>query len=270
MNSLIDILNKESRSINEEFEIASKQGKGTPQEVSDFRENAVQDFVSRYFTNSHIVSKGKITDINGLQSNSIDCLILNPAHPNIIDSRGKFRLIFADGCDIAIEVKPDLARSDEIKRALAQGISVKKTLRSKSSILLPDNKPKHIINHSLRIPFYIFCLKAFDEEKLLEKIKEYYKENNTEIEDQIDGVIITNSGILKHIKHKELNVYGSPEPIGSNSGWYFETWGESTLVGMLLNFEYSFNSFPTIAEPIMKRILKKVTINNIKYLGACE
>lgn len=270
MDSLIDILKKESRIINEEFEIASKQGNGTPQEISDFRENAVQDFVSRYFPSSHIISKGKITDLNGLQSNSIDCLILNPAHPNMIDSRGKFRLIIADGCDVAIEVKPNLARNDEIKRALEQGISVKKTLRSKSSILLPDNKPKHIINHSLRIPFYIFCLKAFKEEKLLERIKEYYKANNTDIEDQIDGVIIINSGILKHIKHNELNVYGAPPPIGKNSGWYFESWGETTLVGMLLNIEYSFSSFPSIAESIMKRILKKVVIGNIKYLGPCQ
>jgi hypothetical protein len=270
MSSLIDILKKESRIINEEFEIASKQGDGTPQEVSDFRENAVQDFISRYFPSSHVVSKGKITDLNGLQSNSIDCLVLNPAHPNLVDSKGKFRLIFADGCDVAIEVKPNLARSDEIKRALEQGISVKKVLRSKTALLMSGSKPKHIVDHSLRIPFYIFCLKAFDEATLLQKIKEYYKDNNTSIEDQIDGVVIINLGILKQIKHSELNVYGAPHPIGKNSGWYFEDWGESTLVGMLLNIEYSFSSFPSIAESIMKRVLTKVGKTNVKYLGACQ
>ena len=269
MSTLIDILIKESKGINDEFEIASQQGDGTSQDIADFREHVIQDFIGRYFPRSHIVSKGKITDLDGRQSNSIDCLILNPAHPNLVDSKGKFRLIFSDGCDAAIEVKPNLARTDEIEIALNQGVSVKKVLRSKSAIL-NKNKPKHIIDHSLRIPFYIFCLKAFNENKLLKKIKEYYANNDTPLEEQIDGVIILNSGILKHIKHKELNVYASPHPIGKNAGWFFEGWVESTLFGMLLNIEYSFASFPEVSDSIMKRILTKIGKTNVKYLGGCE
>lgn len=129
MTTLIEILKKEGKTLSEEFKVASSQGDGTSQEIADFRENAVHDFIERYYPSSHIISKGKITDLDGSQSNSIDCLILNPAHPNLIDSKGKFRLIFSDGCDAAIEVKPDLARTDEIHRGLAQGVSVKKVLK---------------------------------------------------------------------------------------------------------------------------------------------
>lgn len=268
MSRLLEILKKEGRVIYEEFMFASIQGDGTSQEISDFRENAVHDFLKRYFPANHVVSKGKITDLDGNQSNSIDCLILNPAHPNLIDSKGKFRLIFSDGCDTAIEVKPNLARTDEIHRGLKQGVSVKKTRRSKSAILLPKNKEKHIIQHSQYIPFLIFCIKAFEINKLLTTITDYYHQNNIPLEEQIDGVVILDVGILKNIKHKELNVYGAPPPVGQNVGWYFESWGESTLLGMLLSIEYSYSGMPGITDSIMKRVLTKIGKTNISWLSS--
>ena len=175
--TLIEILKKEGREIDEEFRLASLQGDGTSQEIADFRENAVQDFLQRYYPRSHIVSKGKITDMDGNQSNSIDCLLLNPEHPNLIDSKGKFRLIFSDGCDCAIEVKPNFARTDEIHRGLQQSISVKNIERSKSSILLERKYPQYILDYSKKIPFYIFSVKAFEATKLIEIIKKNYIEH---------------------------------------------------------------------------------------------
>jgi len=220
--TLIEILQKEGRQIEEEFLLSSKQGEGTSQEIADFRENAVQDFLQRYYPTNHIVSKGKITDLDGTQSNSIDCLLLNPEHPNLIDSRGKFRLIFSDGCDCAIEVKPNLVRTDEIHRALKQGISVKNLKRSRSSILLKKKYPIHILEFSKKIPFYIFCIQAFETNKLIETIKKYYIEHNISHENQIDGIIILGKGIIKNLIFKELNLYNSaPSPIKENTGWYF-------------------------------------------------
>ena len=267
MDTLLSILKYECRAINEEFELASKQGEGTSQEVADFRENAVQDFIGRYYPQSNIISKGKITDLEGNQSNSIDCLVLNPAHPNLIDSKRKLRLIFSDGCDAAIEVKPDLTRSDELTRALKQGISVKKTKRSKSPIILKSRASETIIGHSLYIPFYVFCVKAFDVTKLYEQITDYYRRNETPLEHQIDGVIILNTGVLKHVKHSELNFYDALPPIEKNSGWYLEKWGEATLLGLLLNLGYSYPSFPSMAEPIMTRILTRIGKTYLEYLG---
>jgi len=261
LNQLWEVLKRESGDIIREFELASTQGQGTSQEVADFRENAVQSFLSRFYPVSHVISKGKITDLGGNQSNSIDCLILNPEHPNLIDSKGKFRLIFSDGCDAAIEVKPDIARVDELFRGLEQGVSVKKVKRSGSSILLLRKIPGHIIEHSHYIPFFIFSIKAFEPRKLYEKIAQYYTENKTPIEHQIDSVCILNSGILRNVKHKELNsYYGAEFPIGQNSGWYFEKWDELALIGLLAHVAYSYPSFPSIAEPIMQRVLKQITL----------
>ncbi|WP_319557684.1 DUF6602 domain-containing protein [Thiomicrorhabdus sp.] len=267
MNTLIEILKKEGRTISEEFKAASSQGNGTSQEIADFRENAVHDFIERYFPANHVISKGKITDLDGNQSNSIDCLILNPAHPNLIDSKGKFRIIFSDGCDAAIEVKPDLSRTDEIQRGLKQGVSVKKIHRSKSSILLPKREQEHILEHSLYIPFYIFCVKAFEINKLLQTVTDYYSSNSVPLEEQVDGIVILDVGVLRNIKHKELNIYGAPPPVGKNSGWYFEAWGDSTLLGMLINIEYSYSSIPGVTDSIMKRVLTKIGNTNVTRLS---
>jgi hypothetical protein len=267
----MEILKAEGRRIVEEFSLASVQGEGSAQEVADFREHAVQDFVARFYPQSHIISKGKITDLDGNQSDSIDCLVLNPAHPNLVDSNGKFRLIFADACDSAIEVKPNLARVDELVRALEQCVSVKKTRRSKSAILLERRTPKEILEHSLYIPFFVFAVKAFDPVKLYSHIVEYYKASATPTEHQLDGVCVfgqgTAQGIVKNVKHRGRNVYGAPFPIGDNTGWYFEEWAEATPLGLLACLEYTFSSFPKMAASVMERLVKRLAKARVYRLG---
>lgn len=263
----MDIIISEGKTIVGEFKLASKQGSGTAQEVADFREHAVQSFLGRFLPSNYIISKGKITDLDGNQSNSIDCLILNPAHPNLTDSKGKFRLNFSDGCDAAIEVKPDLARTDELHRGLKQCISVKEILRSKSAILLKGNKPPHIIEHSLRIPFFIFSLKTFSPEDLYRHIADFYRTEKVPLENQIDGICVCNVGIVKNVKHKDLNVYGASFPIGRNDGWYLEKWKDAALLGLLLNLEYTFSSQPGITDSIMKRVLTKLGRFDVQRLG---
>lgn len=267
MNQLLEILKSEGRRVVEEFNLASHQGEGTPQEVADFREGAIHDFLKRYLPMSHIVSKGKITDLEGNQSASIDCLILNPAHPNLVDSKGKHRINFSDGCDVAIEIKPDLARGDELKRALEQCITVKKTKRSRSAILVRNRNPPHLIEHSLYVPFFVFALKAFAPERLCSEIRSRYAANRTPTEHQLDGVCIHGVGMLKNHKHKELNMYGAPFPVGQNTGWYLEKWGDATLLGLLINIEYSYPSVPSMEESIMKRVLAKVGKTAFERLG---
>jgi hypothetical protein len=267
MDRLIEILKAEGRLIAEEFKLASEQGEGTPQEVADFREHAIQSFVGRFLPQSHIVSKGKITDLEGNQSDSIDCLILNPAHPNLVDSQGKFRLIFSDGCDAAIEVKPNLARTDELHRGLLQGQSVKRTKRSRSPLLLQATKPPHIVNHSQHIPFYMFAVRAFDPATLWREVTAFYAANAVPLEEQLDAIFVNGVGVVKNIKYVELNMYGSESPVGGNTGWYFEEWGDATLIGLLLSLEYSFPAVASISESIMKRVLTKLGRFVVHRLG---
>ncbi len=74
--------------------------------MSDWREETVKSFLEKYFPFPHRIVKGNIIDTFGRRSDSIDCIVLSPAHPYTIDNISKkASVIFADGVDYAIEVK---------------------------------------------------------------------------------------------------------------------------------------------------------------------
>jgi hypothetical protein len=267
MDKLIQIIDFEGKKIDEEFRLASTQGAGTSQEIADFRENSVQIFIKRFYPQSFVVTKGKITSIDGEQSNSIDCLVLNPVRPNLLDSSNKFRLIIADACDHAIKVKPNLACTDELIRALDQCRSVKAIKRSNSAVLLPKLNQDHLLQHSLYINFAIFSISAFELSKLYEIISDYYKTKVVDLELQIDAIFILGKGLLKNIKHKERNFYGAAPPIGKTAGWYFEKWDHASLVGLLFQMEYAFPSYASVQEGVLSRLLKRHLKFSMTYLG---
>jgi hypothetical protein len=135
-NDFLNLIAAESKEISHFFKKASIEGKGTPQEVSDRREVAVKRFIEKYFPFPYRVAKGNIIDSYGKRSNSIDCLILNPCHPYTVTNENKYSIIFADGVDVAIEVKPDLKNINELERGLNQARSVKMLRRQKLGIFL--------------------------------------------------------------------------------------------------------------------------------------
>jgi hypothetical protein len=268
MAQIVDILRSESRTLVEEFTLAAAQGKGTAQEIADFREHAVQSFVRRFYPSSYVVSKGKVTDLDGNQSNSIDCLVLNPEHPHLIDSGGKFRLIFADGCDAAVEVKPGLNRLDELHRGLAQGVSVKKIKRSKSPLLMASQKPDHIIQHSLYVPFFLFAVEAFDSQTLYEHVVKYYKDNAIPPELQLDGICVLNEGMLRHFTHSAFNPYGTSHAAGGKAGWCHEKWEDLSLLGFLLALDMAYGSVPRMTASVIGRVLRRASGTiMLRYVG---
>ena len=132
MQKLIEVLVREGTTLGTEFAAASALGEGTSQEVAEFRENALRSFVERFYPSPYHVVKGKVHDSFGTDASaSIDCLVVNPVNPNLIDSHGKFQLLLADGVDLAMELKPDLASRAELHRGLEQGMSIKKLRRAR-------------------------------------------------------------------------------------------------------------------------------------------
>lgn len=202
MNSkLLEILSLEAKEIALSFEKASIEGQGTPQEVSDRRESAfVNAFISKYFPFPFRVEKGNIIDSYNKRSNSIDCVVLNPAHPYTIDSKNeRASIIFADGVDYAIEIKPDLTSQAEIERSLLQIQSVKKLRRKKHGILLLGKmiREKTIepeaIETAYQIPCFIFANKTYtDISLLLTYIMEYYIREDVPPREQFDYIVINN------------------------------------------------------------------------------
>ena len=133
-NKLCEIMRYEQKELQIGFSKASLEGRSTPQEVADRREELIKAFFKKYFPFPNRVVKGNIIDSYGEESDSIDCIILNPAHPYTIDSKNsKASVIMADGVDFAIEVKGELNSKKEIQRALRQVFSVKKLQRVKQN-----------------------------------------------------------------------------------------------------------------------------------------
>lgn len=259
MDKLEQLLEREAHELDQEFQKASEAGEGTPQEIAEFRENALRAFLTRFFPYPYRVTKGKIVDTFQSISSSIDCVILNPVHPHTVDSQDKFRLILADGVDCAIELKPDITDINELHRGLEQVRSVKKLKRGESPVLLKPQQSKALIEHSLRIPTIIFAAKAKDDiSKIVDDIAAYYQQHSVPTAEQFDFVVINRTGILTNVKLAELNRFPPPPPI-PQTGFFFEEWGVNTLAGMILHINASFPAEPRMSTPVLTRFLKHIS-----------
>lgn len=252
-NKLLELLAYEGVELSREFGKASISGRGTSQEIADFRENALRNFIRRYFPFPYRVTKGNIVDSFGNESDSIDCVLLNPAHPHTIDSFDKFTVILADAVDVAIELKPNLQDKTELERGLGQVMSVKQLRRSKTPLLLSKKYPAHIIEHSLRVPCFIFADRCKSDPLVtIGEISDFYQRKQVLPEDQIDFVIVNNQGIISNYKHPE-------RAMGvSFSGLYWEEWAEQTTAAALLKLNWVFHAAPTMSEPVLPRYLKDI------------
>ncbi len=269
MQKLIDILIAEGKTLLQDFEKASSLGEGTSQEVAEFRENSLRDFISRFYPLPYRIVKGKVHDSydNG-PSSSIDCIIVNQVHPNLIDSQGKFQLLLADGIDTAIELKPDISKSSELIRALNQGVSIKKLRRVKGSFLFTKGKPDVVIESSRQIPFYIFTTRIkqnkFD---TVQEIENYYRSNSVPLENQLDGIFVHGLGVINHIKSIEFFGYQWNLVDEEKTGWFLEKWNDATLAGMLLRLELSFHSVAKVQESVLSRYVKLFKIPELKRIN---
>jgi hypothetical protein len=267
MDELIKLLKMESEELVYSFKKASIQGEGTPQEVADFREGFFHDFIRRYFPFPHRVAKGIIRDSYGESSDSIDCIIINPNHPYTIDTKEKYSLILADGVDLVIEVKPDIANKNELIRGLKQIQSIKKLRRRESPEVLRSSKPDYILEYSKQIPAFIFSLKAkIDPLDTLKELKAFYDSNQIPIEEQVDFIIINDVGIISNYKYIEIG--GSTTTEGKEiTNYIFEEWRDLTLPAFLLKLNLVYHATPSMLGDIINYYLKSVKPYNLKYLN---
>ncbi len=251
----LDLIELETEEINHFFKKASIEGKGTSQEVSDRREIVVKKFLEKYFPFPYRVAKGNIIDSFGHRSNSIDCLLLNPSHPFTVSDKNKYSVIFADGVDVAIEVKPDLSNKSEIFRSLEQIKSVKKLRRQKTGLLnvLRKKHNEEQIITSKQIPCVIFGNKTYANiETLIRHIGNYYIENEVPVREQFDLVVINGRGILFNSRKNNYVSFS-----GENQGLFFIEYEKKTLAVLLLHL----NKFPQcemrIGEPVLSYYYKQ-------------
>ncbi|EKE04451.1 MAG: hypothetical protein ACD_20C00076G0003 [uncultured bacterium] len=257
---LLGLLEFESINIDKYFSNTSLLA-STPQEIADLRENYFHNFISRYFPYPYRITKGQIMDSYELTSCSIDCIVINPAHPHTIDTKCKYSLILADGVDLAIELKPDLSKRNELETSLNQIRSVKKLRRRESPLLLRNGLNNDLLEFSKMIPTFIFTNKAKKNlNKTIQEIAGYYKKNNVPREEQFDFIVINQLGIISNYKFPETSLYHEE---GEYKACYlYENWGEMTLARFVFLMNWVFHSTPTITEHILKDYLGKLFMDD--------
>ncbi|MCM4157621.1 DUF6602 domain-containing protein [Gramella sp. AN32] len=256
MNNIdfLELIKFESQEIDHLFKKASIEGKGTSQEVSDRREDAFHTFLQKFFPFPYRIAKGNIIDSFQRRSQSIDGLILNPCHPHTVSAKKKHSIIFADGVDAAIELKPTLNQKKEIHRSLQQIQSVKKLRRQKFGLLEWTKKydPEYI-ETAKQIPSIIFCNNSYsDLNKLFTTIVQYYVDNNIKWREQFDMIVINNRGILYNCR-KNMYVNFKKE----HEGLFFKKYDSQTLAVFLMWLNKFPQCDPRIGEPVLQFYYKE-------------
>lgn len=230
-----ELLRYDQQELQSGFEKAGLEGAGTPQEVADRREKLVKSFLEKYFPFPYRVTKGNIIDSFGKRSSSIDCVILNPAHPYTIDVKSNLpSIILADGVDFAIEVKGDLNSTSEVERALEQIRSVKKLRRVK------DNNLGKGTEYLKRINCIIYANKTRKESDLINDILEYYYNSRVGRIEQFDMIATPEKIIFNSCK--EL-----PSFFGNRDLCFIDS-GKDSLLALL----FCMSTFP-LSEVRMNR-----------------
>lgn len=254
MDDLYSLLREEALQLSSEFRKASIQGRGTSQEVAEFRENAVQEFLRRYFPFPHRIAKGKVRDSTGKIAASIDCVICAPNHPYTVSARDKFSLLLAEGVDSVVEVKPNIADRAELYRALEQGLSVKKLRRATTSMI---HEFGTLGEWAKRVPFGVFAMqcKAAPIETGFE-ILEFYESRGVDPLDQADFIVVNDVCVFSNFVDSALNPWKVAEAgFTNNRGWFYEGWGQDSLVGFLLRLHRVAHAGLKIQEDVLPRYL---------------
>lgn len=253
-NEFIKLLEIEYQELKLGLSKASIEGKGTPQEIADRREELFHTFFSKYFPFPYRITKGNIIDSYNNRSASIDCIILDPSHPFTIDQKNnKASVIFADGVDYAIEIKGALLDKKEIIRLLEQIKTIKELTRVRNGLLYSKDKNEY----TYKIPTIIYAEKTYANiETLIETILNYYKENKIKRLYQFDVLIAGDYTIINSCKGQ----------ISFNDmrGIFIEKTDDKTLAVLLFLMANMPLVQPTMNENIYNLYLDNI-LPNISY-----
>ena len=261
MDDLYQLLREDAIELESKFRRASIEGKGTSQEIADFREHALQDFVARFFPFPHRVTKGKIRDAYGSIGDSVDCIVCNPNHPYTVDSHGKFRLIFAEGVDVAIEVKPDIAASAELIRGLEQGISIKALKRRNAPTLMRGGWS---YDRAFHVPYVIFGMRCKSNPlDTLNEIAAFYASRGTPPLQQADFIAVNGVGLFVNYLDASMYCWGNKDSTSKHTGWFFEKWGDDTLAGFIWRLQMLAHASIKMQDDLLPYYLQPKVIQGV-------
>lgn len=261
MDDLYQLLREDALELESKFRRASIEGRGTSQEIADFREHALQDFVKRFFPFPHRITKGKIRDTFGSISDSVDCIVCNPNHPYTVDTHGKFRLIFSEGVDVAIEVKPDIGATSELTRGLEQGISVKALKRRNPPTLMRGGWS---YDRAFRVPYVIFAMRCKASPiDTLNEISALYSSKGTPALQQADFIAVNGVGLFVNYIDPSMYCWSDKPTVAVQTGWFFEEWADNSLAGFVWRLQMLAHASIKMQDDLLPYYLQPTAIRAV-------
>lgn len=158
-------------------------------------EGIVREFMSSYLPSYNRVGEGEIIDTNGGQSTQLDVIVTNEYHPTLNDLSGP-EMFIIEGVACVGEVKTKL-NSQDVDTLIQSCITYKSlTTKHMKGMTVHSNTSdrKRFVDHR---PYFLF---AFESQLTIstihQKLTDYYTQNNTPVEHQIDAVFCLDRGTI--------------------------------------------------------------------------
>lgn len=158
-------------------------------------EGLVREFMSSYLPVYNRVGEGEIIDIKGNQSTQLDVIITNEYHPTLNDLNGPETYII-EGVACVGEVKTQL-NSQDVTTLIQSCITYKSLKPNHMNGMVVHSNPSdrnRFVDHR---PYFLFVFESqLTISTIHQKLSDYYTQNNTPIEHQIDAVFCLDRGTI--------------------------------------------------------------------------
>jgi hypothetical protein len=167
-----------------------------------------------------------------------------------VDSNGKFELLFAEGIDAAIEVKPDISSSAELSRGLKQGLSVKALRRTTEPTM---NLIPWSLERSRRVPYIMFAMRCkADQVDTGREVTAFHRDNQTAPIKQDDFMVVNKVGIFMNFLDVSMFNWLNAELV-DRTQWFFEDWREDALTGFLWRMQLVAHASIKLQDDVLPR-----------------
>ena len=123
------------------------------------------------------------------------------------------------------------------------------------------------MEESKRIPYLMLAHTAkVDIQSTVREIDSWYAANGVPAAEQVDAIGVLGSGVIWRSKYPQAFMYSGLSHLRNEEkvGWFFESWGDATLAGVLLHMEFCYHSTATIQESVMRRYIRTFRLPHVQ------
>ncbi|ELB2172868.1 MULTISPECIES: DUF6602 domain-containing protein [Vibrio] len=237
---------------------ASHQHRGVRGTAS---ESVFRDFLREYLPPENRIGEGEVIDTNENVSTQLDVIITNEYQPYINDLKEP-GLFIIEGVSCVGEVKSNL-NSNDVDTLIQSCIRYKNLspeIQKGAMIYGNESDIKRFVS---KRPYFIFAFESqLTIDTISKKISNYYSENNTPINMQIDGVFCLDRGAIINFGDGKGSLQYSTMEKRSLPGIHVTRRdGSEVLLDLLSWLSASMQKISMPTSPLISYLVKNVPMN---------